>query len=89
MLLILYSKPGCHLCEVLAEKLTQLPGYSLEIRDIHSREDWLERYAFEIPVLAYGSSEGVETILPRISPRATVHQVAQVLQQHLPGGVKV
>ena len=34
--LILYSKPGCHLCEGLQEKLAQVTqfDFELEIRDI-------------------------------------------------------
>jgi len=40
--LILYSKPDCHLCEGLLEKLEKIrqPEWQLEIRDITSREDW-------------------------------------------------
>ena len=42
MRLILYSKPGCHLCEGLQEKLEQVENLNceLEIRDITTREDW-------------------------------------------------
>ncbi|MER3589400.1 MAG: thioredoxin family protein, partial [Mastigocladus sp. ERB_26_1] len=44
MRLILYSKPGCHLCEGLQEKLEQIvemgnfPSLQLEIRDITTRD---------------------------------------------------
>ncbi len=36
MQLILYSKPGCHLCEGLQEKLEQIQdlNFELEVRDI-------------------------------------------------------
>lgn len=53
MRLILYSKPGCHLCEGLQEKLEQIqaPSFALEIRDITSRDDWFQAYQYEIPVL--------------------------------------
>ncbi len=89
--LILYSKPGCHLCEGLAEKLAQIeqPGFNLEIRDITTREDWFQAYEYEIPVLCVvAQSENgqqlVERPLPRFSPRASVAQVAQMLQKYLP-----
>ncbi|MBD6614655.1 glutaredoxin family protein [Komarekiella sp. 'clone 1'] len=53
MRLILYSKPGCHLCEGLQEKLEQIQNLSfeLEIRDITTREDWFAAYQYEVPVL--------------------------------------
>lgn len=53
MRLILYSKPGCHLCAGLQEKLEQIrsPQFDLEIRDITTREDWFQQYQYEIPVL--------------------------------------
>ncbi len=53
VVLILYSKPGCHLCEGLQEKLeqTQSLDFRLEVRDITTREDWFQAYQYEIPVL--------------------------------------
>jgi glutaredoxin len=53
MRLILYSKPGCHLCEGLQEKLEQIQNLSfeLEVRDITTREDWFGAYQYEVPVL--------------------------------------
>ncbi|XGW00459.1 MAG: glutaredoxin family protein [Leptolyngbya sp. BL-A-14] len=51
--LILYSKPGCHLCEGLYEKLAQIESLDLEldVRDITTRDDWFQAYQYEIPVL--------------------------------------
>ena len=57
MKLILYSKPGCHLCEGLQEKLEtimqapDLASLDLEVRDITTREDWFAAYQYEVPVL--------------------------------------
>ncbi|OUL30931.1 glutaredoxin family protein [Nostoc sp. 106C] len=53
MRLILYSKPGCHLCEGLQEKLEKIQNvaFELEIRDITTREDWFLAYQYEVPVL--------------------------------------
>ncbi|MGA7937372.1 MAG: glutaredoxin family protein [Kovacikia sp.] len=84
MRLILYSKPGCHLCEGLQEKLAQIQGMDLEleIRDITTREDWFQAYQYEIPVLFLerGSLPHPTSIpLPRPSPRATVRQLEQML----------
>jgi glutaredoxin len=53
MQLILYSKPDCHLCERLQEKLEQIQSIplELEVRDISTRADWFQQYQYEIPVL--------------------------------------
>lgn len=62
MHLILYSKPGCHLCEGLQEKLEQIQTIpiELEIRDITTREDWFRAYEYEIPVLMLVKESGDE-----------------------------
>ncbi|MGB3291676.1 MAG: glutaredoxin family protein [Phormidesmis sp.] len=50
--LILYSKPGCHLCEGLQEKLESMP-IQLEVRDITQNEVWFQKYQYEVPVVCY------------------------------------
>lgn len=96
MNLILYSKPGCHLCEGLYEKLEQVQSIPLqiEVRDITTREDWFQAYQYEIPVLVWVKSTHGDPAsdtssappaslvpLPRLSPRASVQQVEQMLQK--------
>jgi hypothetical protein len=88
--LILYSKPGCHLCEGLQEKLEQVqqPSFELEIRDITTQDNWFQAYQYEIPVLCWvdpASEPPQERPLPRLSPRSSVAQVERMLQTHLPG----
>ncbi|QSJ14629.1 glutaredoxin family protein [Nostoc sp. UHCC 0702] len=90
MRLILYSKPGCHLCEGLQEKLEQIQNLSfeLEIRDITIREDWYQAYQYEVPVLYLSNhtspeSEVILESLPRPSPRATVQQLEQMLYKYI------
>ncbi|XHX78305.1 MAG: glutaredoxin family protein [Stenomitos frigidus ULC029] len=58
--LILYSKPGCHLCEGLQEKLVQIQSLdlTLDVRDITTRDDWFQAYQYEIPVLVLVRGEG-------------------------------
>ncbi|MBF2029885.1 MAG: glutaredoxin family protein [Oscillatoriales cyanobacterium C42_A2020_001] len=91
MRLILYSKPGCHLCEGLQEKLEQITSlkFDLEVRDITTRDDWFQQYQYEIPVLCLDlytpspiPSSPSPIRLPRISPRASVQQVEQMLQKY-------
>jgi hypothetical protein len=85
MKLILYGKPGCHLCEGLQEKLEQIlktrHDISLEVRDITSREDWWQNYQYEIPVLCLQVGDREEAI-PRPSPRATAGQLERSLQKY-------
>jgi len=59
MRLILYSKPGCHLCEGLQEKLEQIQSFplELEVRDITTRDDWFQSYQYEVPVLFLDRSQ--------------------------------
>ena len=83
MELILYSKPGCHLCEGLQEKLARVSALPvrLEVRDITTREEWWGAYEYEIPVLY--QKQGDKTIrLPRLSPRASVPQIEKMLQNY-------
>ena len=84
MQLILYSKPGCHLCEGLQEKLAQVTKYDfdLEIRDITTNNEWFNAYQYEIPVLTQ-KLDTREKPLPRLSPRASVKQLEQMLQKYL------
>lgn len=64
--LVIYGKPGCHLCEdahvaldaILADRAARgLPVPSIVERDIETDEDWLRRYAFTIPVVVLGDRE--------------------------------
>ncbi|WP_107667146.1 glutaredoxin family protein [Cyanothece sp. BG0011] len=84
MRLILYSKPGCHLCEGLEGKLKQIETlpFDLEIRDITTRDDWFHAYQYEIPVLRLQLPQGEKTI-PRFSPRISVERLAQKLEKYL------
>lgn len=91
MKFVLYSKPGCHLCEGLEEKLAAAShlNFELEVRDITTREDWFQRYQYEIPVLCQvqEASTGVTEIpLPRLSPRAPQARVEQLIQTYLGQG---
>ncbi len=84
MRLILYSKPGCHLCEGLQAKLAQVEGilFDLEIRDITTRDEWFEAYQYEIPVLCCVQRD-LEVRLPRLSPRAPAKQLKTLLLRYL------
>ncbi len=95
MRLIMYSKPGCHLCEGLQEKLQKIESinFQLEVRDITERDDWFQAYQYEVPVLfkvqprrqnsAGNVAFSPEEQLPRPSPRCTVAQLERLLQKYL------
>jgi Glutaredoxin-like domain (DUF836) len=85
--LILYSKPGCHLCEGLQEKLEQIQdlNFQLEIRDITTQTDWFAAYQYEIPVLFCRRDDpgAEEKPIPRPSPRLSIVQLQKFLQPYL------
>jgi hypothetical protein len=83
MKLILYSKPGCHLCEGLEEKLEKIQDIhiDLEIRNITTNDDWWAKYQYEIPVL-YIVTENQAKLIPRFSPRISVEQLSKTLQKY-------
>ncbi|MCL2933257.1 MAG: glutaredoxin family protein [Trichodesmium sp. MAG_R03] len=91
MNLILYSKPSCHLCEGLQEKLEEIQKdpdkpclFKLEIRDITTRDDWFQAYQYEVPVLCVSVSDTTtEKLIPRPSPRMPVKKLQQMLQKYL------
>ncbi|KAL8467136.1 hypothetical protein ACS0TY_036014 [Phlomoides rotata] len=82
--LVLYSKPGCCLCDGLKEKLDAAFSLSgpnfigdieFQIRDITSNPEWERLYQYEIPVLTRIREDGSEETLPRLSPRLGVELV--------------
>ena len=68
--LVLYTKPGCCLCDGLKEKLHaavllagtpySLASLELQERDITTNPEWERLYQYEIPVLAKVLPDGTE-----------------------------
>ena len=50
MSLILFSSPGCHLCEQ-AEDIVDFAGVAFEVVDISSNVELVRLYGIRIPVL--------------------------------------
>ena len=50
-----YSRRGCHLCEVLIEELSDLlTGHAeLRVHDVDTRVDWCEAFGLRVPVVEY------------------------------------
>ncbi len=77
--LVLYSRPGCHLCEQALEELVALheEGYRFELHevDIESDEGLLRRMLERIPVLECNGEVVSELILDQTSVRALLDTV--------------
>jgi len=77
--LVLYSRPGCHLCERALEELVALhaEGYRFELRevDIESDEDLLRRMLERIPVLELNGEVVAELSVDQASVRARLDTV--------------
>ncbi|GBG64839.1 hypothetical protein CBR_g48307 [Chara braunii] len=92
--LVLYSKPGCCLCDGLKEKIhaaaaiagveNPLMDMDLEVRDITTNPEWDRLYQYEIPVLKQVVDDGSEVLIPRFPPRIGVDRLQQKLVELLP-----
>jgi thioredoxin-like negative regulator of GroEL len=51
----IYSRPGCHLCELLIEKLLPMirGQLNLEVVNIDDRPEWLAEFGTRIPVVEF------------------------------------
>lgn len=54
-MLYVYSRAGCHLCEIMIEELLPLlrGRARIEVRDIDTNPQWLEKYDLRVPVLEF------------------------------------
>jgi glutaredoxin len=77
--LVLYSRPGCHLCEQALEELLALhrEGYRFDLHevDIESDEELLRRMLERIPVLELNGEVVSELILDQTSVRSRLDTV--------------
>lgn len=57
--LVVYSRPGCHLCELFVEELLPLcrGRARVTVRNVDLQPDWAEQYGLRIPVLCHGARE--------------------------------
>jgi glutaredoxin len=77
--LVLYSRPGCHLCEEALEELLALhrEGYRFDLHevDIESDEELLRRMLERIPVLELNGEVVSELVLDQTSVRSRLDTV--------------
>ena len=76
---VVYSRPGCHLCEEALEQIVSLheEGYRFELHevDIESHELLLRRHLERIPVVEVDGVEVSELILDRAALKAKLDTV--------------
>jgi glutaredoxin len=76
---LVYSRPGCHLCEEAIEAIVALhvEGYRFELReiDIESDERLLRSYLERIPVVEVDGEVVSDLILDRAALRARLDTV--------------
>jgi hypothetical protein len=76
---VVYSRPGCHLCEEALEQIVALhaDGYRFTLHevDIESNDLLLRRYLERIPVVEVDGIEVSELILDRAALKARLDTV--------------
>jgi glutaredoxin len=76
---VVYSRPGCHLCEEALEQIIVLyeRGYRFDLHevDIESNELLLRRYLERIPVVEVDGIEVSELVLDRMALEARLDTV--------------
>ncbi len=62
-----YSREGCHLCEILIEDLLNLTRGRADVRvhDVDSRPDWRQNYDIRVPVVELDGAVLSENSLDR------------------------
>jgi glutaredoxin len=76
---VVYSRPGCHLCEEAIEQIVALheQGYRFELHevDVESSDLLLRRHLERIPVVEVDGIEVSELILDRAAVKARLDTV--------------
>ena len=75
---IIYSRPGCHLCEEAKTAIHQAgcdDQFTLEEIDIESDDELLRKYKYDIPVVTI---DGLEIFIHRVDPKEFRTRIAQV-----------
>ena len=93
MILLIFVRKGCCICDALKEKLAKINFFNIS-DDLHLVEIDIDRfdlyqnkykkYDYEVPVLALKHINSEEIIeLPRVSPRLKELQLRNCLQKNI------
>jgi glutaredoxin len=75
---IIYSKPGCHLCDEAKASILRAgctEQFDLEEINIESDEELLRKYKYDIPVIVIN---GIECFMHRVSPDEFVTWIKRI-----------
>ena len=75
---IIYSRPGCHLCEEATEAILAADcrdAYSLNEVNIESDPELLKLYKHDIPVITFN---GVEAFRHRVNPEEFRRRILEI-----------
>ncbi len=75
--IVLYSKPGCHLCEIAKDALSSLKGefdYELEEVNINDDPDLFEKYKYTIPVMVIDQKTMLESRIDTYKLRRALNE---------------
>ena len=77
--IVVYSRQGCHLCEILLEELMPLirGRARLVLRDIDTRQDWRDAYNERVPVLEFDGRTLCEYRLDKEKLQAALSALAE------------
>ena len=69
-----YSRQGCHLCELLIEQLMELTAGRAEVvvHDVDSCDRWRSAYGTSVPVIEYQGTRLCEFVLDRAAVLAAL-----------------
>ena len=76
MSLVLYGRPGCHLCDEARTVLRRI-GHPFEEIDIEADDALLKRYLERIPVVALDGEELYDFFIDEPDLRARVGSIAE------------
>lgn len=81
-----YSRQGCHLCEILIEQLLPLirGRANINVHDIDTRPDWRRKYDVRVPVLEFEGRVVSQFQLDREAVTRALSEYTAAL--HLAGG---
>jgi glutaredoxin len=77
VLVTLYGRPGCHLCDEARAAIVELANERVELReiDIESEDRLLKRYLERIPVVEVDGREVSELVFDRDAFTRALHTV--------------
>ena len=76
---VIYGRPGCHLCEdalAVLERVRRAVPFELEQRDIEQDDELLARYLERIPVVTIDGAELFELFVDEIGFRRAVSNLS-------------